>query len=495
MSTTLPPSSDGLVPTAQVRQGETESERTALFDALPPDLFKPLASPTRRLTADLLLHLHERTFGFAADAPRRTEVLREIADFVVRWEAANGRAGADDGEAPATSIEDRARIIYQRLLDTGWLLEHRDRYIRLVDLDPDASGLLHVLARIARGETRSYGGAVLGVLSALENAAANPVERSENLRNALNGAQDFMAHMRMVSVSLRKIEERILRQHSPREVIRHFFEDFVERHLIADFKTLHTKNNPFRFRSAIIRQAHSISGDPLTVLALAEAYYREGRAPSLKAGEETVLRELAGIAEIFEATERHLATIDATAARIEKQVMNTARSMDRVGGRSETRLAEALRAVAGAPDSQDGIPVRTALLLRILPIGPSHIPTPRRERAPIPPAVVREEMRDPALDAYAMAKADYVRTTRVTPQGLTAFLDAALGRKGAVRGSEIRIETVEDFVSFQRLREIGSIFDGAVARHFEIELLDGRVSNAWITCQDFVIRRKEARAR
>jgi len=468
----------------------------ALFDVLPPDLFKPLASPTRRLTADLLLHLQFRTFGLAADAPRRTDVLREIGDFIQRWELQNGPAGNDDGEVPATSVEDRARNVYQRLVDTGWLLEHKDRYIRLVDLDPDASGLLHVLARIERGETRSYGGAVVGVLSALENAAGNPVERSENVRNALNGAQDFMAHMRMVSVSLRKVEERILRQQSLRDIFKHFFEDFVERHLIADFKTLHTKDNPFRFRPSIIRQAHAIGADPLTVLALAEAYHREGRAPSIKAGEESVLRELAQIVEIFESTERHLAAIDATAARIERRIMNTARYMDRVGRRSEARLAEAMKALAKAPDPAEGIPVRTALLPRAMPIGPAHIPTPRRERPPIAATAVREEVRDPAMEAFASAKANYVRLTRVTPQGMGAFVESALGGKLSVRGSEIRIETVEDFVSFQRLRELGSIFDGTFARRFEIEFLDGRISNDWITCQDFVIRRrKESRAR
>lgn len=468
----------------------------ALFDVLPPDLFKPLASPTRRLTADLLLHLQGRTFGMAADAPRRTDVLREIGDYIQRWELQNGPAGNDDGEASATSIEDRARNVYQRLVDTGWLLEHKDRYIRLVDLDPDASGLLHVLARIERGETRSYGGAVVGVLSALENAAANPVERSENIRNALNGAHDFMAHMRMVSVSLRKVEERILRQQSLRDIFKHFFEDFVERHLIADFKTLHTKDNPFRFRPSIIRQAHAISADPLTVLALAEAYHREGRAPSVKAAEESVLRELSQIVEIFESTERHLAAIDATAARIERRIMNTARYMDRVGRKSEAKLAEAMKSLAWAPDPAEGIPVRTALLPRAMPIGPAHIPTPRRERPPIMPTTVREETRDPAMERFAAAKADYVRLTRVTPQGMGAFVEAAMNGKTTVLGSEIRIETVHDFVSFQRLRELGTIFDGSLARRFEIEFLDGRISNDWITCQDFVIRRrKENRAR
>lgn len=467
----------------------------ALFDVLPPDLFKPLASPTRKLSADLLLHLHTRSFGFAADAPRRSEVIKEIGDFILRWESINGSVGADDEIPAATSIEDRARNTYQRLLDTGWFIEHRDRYIRLVDMDPDASGLLHVLTQIERGESRSYGGAVVAVLSALENAAANPVERSENIRNALRGAHDFMAHMRMVSVSLRKVEERILRQQSLRDVFRHFFDDFVERHLIVDFKTLHTKDNPFRFRSSIIRQAQVMSNDQLVILALSEAYMREGRAPNVKLGEEAVLRDLQEIISIFDSTERHLAAIDATATRIERRIMNTARYMDRSGRRSEAKIAEAMRAVARKQEPSEGIPVKTALLPRAMPIGPAHISTPRRERTPIGQSVVREEKRDGSFDRYAQAKADYTKLTRATPATILSFLDEAIKGRTSVRGSEMEIETVADFISFQRLREIDSIFGGQIARKFDIQVLDERIANEWLSCQDFVIKRvKERRA-
>jgi hypothetical protein len=465
----------------------------ALFDILPLDLFKPLASPTRKLSADMLLHLQERTFGFAADAPRRAEVIREIGDFIVRWESIHGAAGSDDDSPGTTSLEDRARTVYQRFVDTGWFIEHRDRYIRLVDVDPDASGLLHVLAQIERGESRSYGGAVVGVLSALENASANPVERSENVRNALRGAHDFMAHMRMVSVSLRKVEERILRQQSLRDVFRRFFEDFVERHLIVDFKTLHTKDNPFRFRSSIIRQALNMSNDQLTILALSEAYMREGRVPSIKLGEEAVLRDLQEIVAIFDSTERHLAAIDATATRIERRIMNTARYMDRSGRRSEAKIAEAMRAVARRAEPEDGVPVKTALLHRSVPLGPAHISTPRRERVPISQSVVREEKRDPAFDLYAKAKTDYAQMTRATPGSIISYLDASLGQKHAIRGSEMKIGNVADFIAFQRLREIDSIFGGQVARKFSIETLDSRMSNEWISCQDFVIKRIKER--
>lgn len=463
----------------------------SLFETLPDELFKPLASPSRRFYADLLVSLHEKTFGLASEAPKRAAVIAEIADFTARWESANGPVGEVD---PRTGRDDRARTVYQRLLETGWLIEHRDRYIRLVDLDPDASGLLHVFSTISRGETRTYGGAVVGVLSALESAAANPSERSESLRNAIAASRDFLAHMRTVSATLRKVEERILAQTDPGAVFRSFFEDFVQKHLIADFKTLHTKNNPFRFRAAIISQCRSMAASPLTVMALGEAYHREGRAPSASLGQMEVLDDLAVIVSVFESTEGHLQAIDATAARVEKRIVNTARYMDRAGRGSEASLIEAMRLAARLPDGAES-PAPSALLPRATPIGPPHVAAARRERPPIAPSTLRRASRDEAFDRFLAAKEHYHRRTRVTPTALLAYLDRVMGDAVAVRGSSIRIRDVDDFIVFQRLRELPTIFDGAAARRYDFEPVEGRVSNDWIECQDFVIRRRKGAGR
>lgn len=460
-----------------------------LFDVLPDELFKPLASPSRRFYADALLSLHEKTFGMSAEAPRRAAVIHEIADFITRWETANGTIGDDD---PRTPREDRARAVYQRLLETGWLIEHRDRYIRFVDLDPDASGLLHVLAATVRGETRTYGGAVIGVLSALESAQANPSERSENVKNAIVASKDFLAHMRMVSVSLRKVEEKILRQTSLHDVFRSFFEDFVQQHLIADYKTLHTKNNPFRFRSRIIQQARVISSSSLTVMSLGEAYFREGRAVSPAMGQVAVLDDLAVIVEIFESTESHLTAIDATATRIERRIANTAKYMDRVGRTAESSILDAMKAVAATPEGT--VNGATSILFGGLPVGPPHMATPRRERTPIDTTTVRTAVRDVAYERFLAAKSDYLRRTKVTPKNYLAFLDRALGTSIAIRGSTIAnesVDNVDDFLVFQRLRELPTIFEGLAARRFEIEMLEDRIINDWIDCQDFLIRRRQ----
>ncbi|WP_056697768.1 MULTISPECIES: Wadjet anti-phage system protein JetA family protein [unclassified Aureimonas] len=460
-----------------------------LFDVLPADLFKPLASPSRRLYSDLLLHLYRRTFELSAEAPRRAEVMREIEDFLAGWEARNG--AAIDEEAPEPTADDRARSFYQRLVETGWLVEHRERYVRLVDFNPEASVLVQVFAEIERGEALSYGGAVLGVLSALEGAAADPEDRSESLRNALRGAGEFVTHMRTVSISLRQAEERILKQPSVRDVFRHFFEDFVVRHLIGDYKTLHTKENPFRFRAAIVGQANQMLMNDAVVAILGEAYAREGRAEDGEAGQERVRRELAEIIAVFDAADRHLDEIDATVARIERRIVNAARYMDRIGDPAKLRLTEAIKALAD--DAREEIAVPTALLPRFLPLGPVHVPAPRRERMAVAPSVIREVTVDPAAILYARAKEEYVRRTRVTAPVLATYVDKVLGERTEVRGRDILLRTVEDFVAFQRLRELPSIFNGALAARFELVLLPGRCSNDWISCQDFLIRRRGGR--
>lgn len=465
----------------------------ALFDILPTDLFKPLASPSRGFYADLLLSLHEKTFGLTADAPRRTDVLYEIATFQRNWERDNGQVrDEDEGQGGGLSDEDRARAIYKRLIETGWLIESKDRYIRLVDIDPDAAGLLHVLSSINRGETRTYGGAVIGVLSALENAAANPQERSENIRNALKGARDFLSHMRIVSVSLRKLEEFILRRETLHDIFKAFFEDFVQRHLITDYKTLHTKTNPFRFRSRIIHQSNQIASSPLLIQALAEAYANESRSATVEAGRADVQKDLAEIIAIFDGTENHLAAIDATVSRIEKRILNTARYMDRAGRNAEARLIETIKAISAASTPDGFISLKPPHLPLSLPVGPPHIPAPRRPKPPIQVSEVKEVPKDPAFEAFSAAKSEYTRITRVTPKTMFEFVDRVLEGRTEIRGSDISIHTVEEFVCFQRLREIPSLFDGVAATRYELELLPDRIKNPWIECQDFILRPRVA---
>ena len=421
-----------------------------LFAQLPDELFRPLASPSRAFNAALLLHLHRRVLG--AEPVRKAELLAEIGDFALGW--TDPEVHGDDPVSPDPA--ERRAALYRRLLDAGWLVERRERYVPVVEFDPEARLLLEELSRLERGETRSYGGAVLEVLGGLESALADPGSRSEALANAARAAAAFLAHVQGLAAGMRKVEERILREPDRAKTVRLFFEDFVERHLISDYRTLHTRFNPFRFRASVVRAAARGLHDALTVRALAEALIREGRSPDIAAAERAVRADLAQILAVFEGLDGHLVAA----------------------------VMQAVGSLKAAPD------VSPALSLLRPPIGEAHFQTPRARKAVIAVAALPDPAEDPAVEAFAAAKAEFRRRTTVTPETMAAFVEARLGRADALRGSQIAIATVDDFVVFQRLREIDLLFDARLRGRYGVTPLPGRVANGWLDCPDFVVARR-----
>jgi len=452
-----------------------------LFAQLPDELFKPLASPSRSFNAALLLHLHRRVLG--AEPVRKAELLAEIGDFAAGW--SDPEVSGD--EPISADPTERRTALYRRLLDTGWLIARRERYVPVVEFDPEARLLLEELSRLERGETRSYGGAVLEVLGGLESALSDPGSRSEALSNAARASAAFLAHVRGLAAGMRKVEERILREPDRAKTFRLFFEDFVERHLISDYRTLHTRFNPFRFRASVVREAGRALRDALTVRALAEGLIREGRSPDLDAAQRAVRSDLAQILSVFEGLDNHLDAVDAVVARLERRIAAALHVMDRPDPGGVERAAAMLRAIGGAEIAPD-VPAEVSLLRP--PIGHAHLQMPRSRKVAIDMEPLPDIEDDPVVDAFAAAKAEFRRRTTVTPESMSAFVEARLGRGMRLRGSQITITGVDDFIVFQRLREIDVLFDATLGERYAVTRLPERVANGWLDCPDFVLERR-----
>lgn len=457
-----------------------------LFTRLSDDLFRPLASPSRAFNAALLLHLHAKVFADIVEPLRKSELIAEIGDFSAAFSQSDI---ADDETTPVDPVERRSAI-YRRLLDAGWLVERRERYVPVVEFDPEARILIEELARLDRGENRSYGGAVLEVLGSLESAIANPTDRSEALVNAAKASRAFLGHLRSLAGSMRKVEERILREDDQRAAFRLYFDEFVARHLVSDYRTLHTRLNPFRFRSGIVREAGRALRDALTIRALAEAGLREGRAPDLNAAERAVRGDLAEILGIFEGLDRHLDAVADIVARLERRIAAALRYMDHRDSDRIERVAASLRALGAARPNFDDAPAPQISLTRP-PIGEPHLYAPRLARRVIVSEPLPEIHLDPAIEAFIAAKDAFRQRVAVTQERMVAFVEAKLGQVGTIRGSQIPVTDVDDFVVFQRLREIDVLFDGALGERYHLSRLDGRVSNGWLDCPDFLVERAE----
>jgi hypothetical protein len=471
-----------------------------LFSTLPDKIFRPLAAANRHFHAALLFHLYDHTFGAVGDTPRKADVIGEIGDFIESYVARNGQVSMEDAEIAAErrrallreaqGQDPRRHEAFAYLVETGWLIEMRDRFRKLVDLSPEGRLLLREFQRIASGDTRSYGGAVLNVLGALDTAIAHPDERSEAIHNAWQFSRDFSQHLRTVAARMRRVEEHVLKQEGLRDVFRAFFDDFVSAYLIADYKTLYTRNNPFRFRHQILERVRAVAADAPLMARLSAATVREGRAKDEAAATAEIAGQLEDVFRVFDGIDRQLDVIAETQSRVEKRIHTIVRYMDRHDGGLIDRVTRAIRALGAADLAMEDPVEPDPYLVHLDPLlGGDTLNTRKARRKDIARTRVQDVRPDPALVAFHEAKLAYARRVTVTPQRVVAFVEDLLADRAAIRGSDIAVETIDDFIVFQRLRELPHLFDGLLARRYRVETLSAQAENDWIRFADFEISR------
>jgi hypothetical protein len=273
-------------------------------------------------------------------------------------------------------------------------------------------------------------------------------------------------------------------------VFRAFFDEFVSKVLIADYKTLKTKNNPFRFRHKILERSRDIEADPLLLRRLSAGYVREGRGRTSEEAEIRIRRELQDIYAVFDTIDQQLDVIGETQTRVERKIHTIVRYMDRHDGGAVDRATRALRALGStnmAPETEVKMEPHVLLLAPLL--GGDLLYTQRQTRREIERSRVRVVPIDPARDAFHQAKLEYARRVAISPQRFHDFIAKILDGRDSVLGSEIDIQTIDDFIVFQRLRDVPFIFDGMLGRHYAVTPLCNRAENEWLEFADFRLAR------
>ena len=481
-------------------ENTSDTSHTEIFGRLPADVFNLFTGSNRYFFADLLEYLDAEVFGLSGGIQGKTDVIAAIGEFIDRQYRELDLSSEPD-EGPGQSVRERREgdprkyTAFHRLLATGWLVVHRDRYRPIVDFDPDARLLLQALLDIKNERVRSYGGEVLKIKALLDSAINDPHEQSENIRNAARSAAGFLSHLRTVVGRMRKIEETLIEQTSVRDILSVYFDEKITEQVISDYKRLNTRENPFRFRMEILNRAQEALSDTTLLEPWRDAWVREGHAGDAEQAERLITKDLQDIVRVFEALDDHIRLIQDTQGRIERRIRNAVRFMDQIEESNTARLAEAIRKLGASGLADDApVSVRTRFLDSDPPLGPRHLyqkaqRTPPPKRTPIEPKV-----EDAVVQAYEDALEAFQLRVHMTSQKLNGFAEQALGGRQEIKGSEIDPYTLDDFFAFERLSEINLIFDELLAGRYEVQFTGDWAENAWLQFPDFILRRRAAAA-
>lgn len=466
-----------------------------LFKKLPDDIFRPLAGPNRHLYEDVLLSLYPVFFdeNEAEDFfPRRDAVIEEIEETLGRIERLQWVAeGGEDQEEIESfpSVPRCADYMYHRLLKTGWLEEDHEGYNRSVVMPPIVSALLSSLISISLNEKKSYGGTVLGILVQIEAAMNNPEEMGQLFIEAVDNTRKFNSHLTGIIYGLKDIQSQIVASRAPREIFASFFDDFVTNILIADYKTLQSENNPFRFRSRILQHLRTLQGNWETALAITK-HYSEQYGLTEAAATLRYMDHIQYLLRSFELVDRRLAKIDQFRARLEDRVAETVRYLDKTTPGMRNRIAAILQGIGGAETAQE-LPSPPALLSHRI-LSPASLRIAPRRRA----ALTAQMLREPSVSAEVLARSraltQYMARRRVTPEKVAAYIERHLLHADQVHAQDMVIESVEDYIAFtniKRLARLGARGASLSARYSVVP--DGEVCrNRWLECAGFVVQRR-----
>lgn len=462
-----------------------------LFNKLPDAIFMPLSGQNRQIYQTVLLELADLFFDEDLIDPfiPRDLVRSTIEHAVVRLGIRRWESEADDDQDPPKSSADFTNRIYRRLVDCGWLEEEQRVYRQYVLLSPSVSYLLRSLVSIARLEKRSYGGAVLNVLSSLESAISDPVGRGITLYEAAHTAAEFSAHLTDMLLGLREMKISLSESKLPQDIVRAFFDRFVENILVSDYKTLKTRNNPFRFRRQIISMLRDLQFDLLRIEQLTQHYQLQYEL-DYESAEAMVHQHINRIIRIFESVDQRLATIDEFRYQLEKRVADTVRYMDKTTPGMAARLSRLIAALGQKPAKSIPLP---QTLEEVGFLSPASIRSPMRRRVDVPPRVITTSQIDPKVLELRRLFKEYKERREVKVDKIDAYLQRHFTQKQHLKATDFSIDSVEDYICFSYLRHLPSLGKKAqkVAQQFTITFDDTFVCVAGVVeCRGFEIYRK-----
>jgi hypothetical protein len=384
---------------------------------------------------------------------------------------------------------------YRRLIRCGWLEEEPDGYTTRVVIPPDVGRLLSALIEIASQRTRLYGGMVQSIYNNIRQVGLQPNEQAAALTDAARQAREFFLHLRSLAYGLRELSKNLKDIHDPRQLLGSFFTNFVEEFLIADYKTLHTQENPFRFRVEILRIVRELRFSTIAKEVLPNAYLR---LRVVKTQAEALMRvdaDFQTLQHVFEDADDHLARIDAFRSSLEHRVADAVRYMDKTQPGAAARLARLTSQLAKIDEAELNKFPPLHRMIHVLPLSTKSPRTPSSAKQPPEPQQLRIRVQSPAYTERLKAIREYLKRRQIDPKRIEEYLEKNLSEQKEISASNFYIETVEDFIAFSHVRQLKHFASMGragqrLAHNYEIRTSNTFHENQWLRFRDFTVTRR-----
>lgn len=422
-----------------------QSAVSKLFAKLPDRIFAPLASENRHRYWALLCHLHSRRFGPDAPVPPIKgfpvkEILQDIADELELQEV-----WSDEESLPAsTSIEQRARAIFDRLHDCGWFKIENPRFDRKVSMHPTVSQFLDMVVEFAEADPIFLSGKIRSIDANLKLVIDG--EASGDVFNeAARQTRALLEHVRNTGTNIHDFMEELSREESTSLYVHRFFKDYIERVFIGDYRELRTREHPLSKRQQILEKVERILESEAQRLALIKWYESKlaqgshEKATRLFERDVQRLNDLSRIDEFLERLDDEIRKANKRAmAYLDYRLRSMMPSEHLVRAAIESTLN------GGVDPMSDPFPPGDM-------VTPAGLAEPKKAIQRFQPSAFRNAVVSDEKRAYAAIMRRARQAREVTPVKLVEFSRVQMKDRSAIGSNELSLNGIADVRMFQAL--------------------------------------------
>ena len=459
------------------------------FEAVPSDLFSPLASPNRALYADaldVLYAAYRENLKIPEDmlySMLRSRLEQQLADVTFE--------GEDIDEEELRDISGRARFLIRKLCSKGWFEKERgddfEEYITVPSYSSRLLELFHQLRDDSPIRGYSY---VFGTYSTLKVAheSGSIYDKMAAIYGAYDNTQALINLLQMVYHNVKHYFQMQIDMQEVNEVLASHFNDFGQKVIEAYIRPLKIKDSVPKYRVPIQSVLKNWAEDDALLLAMTNAALQDKRGETLEDCRADLIRKIFWIEERYDNLEHdYLDEIDAQVRRYTRaatqKVENLTNRDQNVRGNLNTlltALSRNRRASELVDQIQPAFQLYEQSFLSEKSLWYRKRPGKRTKAAPV-------LIQDTVPDTESAAQAAQLLRSEYGRAAIAAYVQGWLGESDVCYSKDLAIQDDKDYI----MSLLAVLTSGDPSVNHQIKELGGSFHENGYSIPQMQISRKE----
>ncbi|MGL4849775.1 MAG: Wadjet anti-phage system protein JetA family protein [Clostridium sp.] len=462
-----------------------------IFSSIPEQFFIPLASKNKKVYIKIISLLYSLVESGLSYGAEKEIFISEIEDYLY----SDSIDLETEDEEQGNSNRDKANILIRKLEEYSWIYtETTSDYKKIINFNDYSITVIEALLKIIQKEKLEYQGNIITIYTLLttkekQNAGIIIKQVHENTRG-------IMSALKTLNANIKKYMDNITKKMTPEDILEELFGRYTQDILDKAYHRLKTSENVSRYRPRIIESLQGLLNNKEFLMEAAIFYKNEDEEVKEEEAREEVCNIITKVINAFNDMDDIIAEIDAKNSKYIRASVTRAKfllnnSKDTVGLLKNIleytclKYKELELNLSGdyLEELSDIFTIDTfgycdETSLYVMAEGKKSFKPESLEVSNI-----SEEDRGNRLREFKKNQ-----EKRYSPKKINEIVNEILGNREKINASEIKINTIEEYVKLIYIR----IYGNSSFTKYNIERKDTVVCKSGYSYRDFEIWRNKS---